>query len=101
MEQPGAKCGSTFIDGNFKMWLNGALTNQHYAKLDDRNASQKISSHATETGEMREVMKEFDAFKRTFTERKHRPTMVFDLPKPLENLTVGNKVSGGSVTITR
>jgi hypothetical protein len=66
--------------------------------LDPRNASQKISSHATEGKEMRELMKLFGGYKRKFS-KDHRDIKM-DLPEPLDDLTVGTKLLGGELTIT-
>jgi hypothetical protein len=99
----GGKCGSTFIDGNFKAWLKIMLGDRHYAILDERNASQKISSHATESGLMRKVMSEFDVLKKTFNPSRDKSSKKFDLPEgtDLETLNVGDTVRDGVLTITR
>jgi hypothetical protein len=94
----GAKCGSIYIDEAFKRWLKKLIGDENYKELDPRNASQKISSHATEGKEMRALMKAFDSCKRKFS-RDHRD-MKMDLPEPLDDLSIGNQVVGGELTIT-
>lgn len=98
LTESGAKCGSVYIDGAFKAWLKKIIGNQNYQQLDPRNASQKISSHATEGKEMRILMKEFEKYKRKFN-KDHREIKM-DLPEPLDDITVGKKVLGGEVSIT-
>jgi hypothetical protein len=94
----GAKCGAVYIDGAFKSWLKEQIGDENYKELDPRNASQKISSHATEGKQMRALMKTFDGYKRKFSE-DHRDIKM-DLPEPLDDLTVGKQVLGGELTIT-
>jgi len=74
------------------------LGDENYQELDPRNASQKISSHATEGKQMRAIMKAFDGYKRKFG-KDHRD-MKMDLPEPLDDLNIENKVVGGELTIT-
>lgn len=95
----GEKCGSIFIDENFKQWLRKTLGSKHYSKLDPRKASQKISAHSTEGEQMRAIMRAFDAYKRKFA-KSARP-MKMDLPEPLDNLDMGEKVVGGELTISK
>jgi hypothetical protein len=59
----------------------------------------KIGSHSVEGQQMRELMQGFDRQKRKFN-RDHRDIKM-DLPHPLENLTKGNTVVGGEITITK
>lgn len=95
----GDKCGSIYIDNNFKKWLRKILGEVNYRELDPRNAGQKIGAHSTEGRRMREVMKEFDKFKRDFPKKNRE--MKMDLPEPLDKITIGTKVIEGELTITR
>jgi hypothetical protein len=99
----GAKCGSTFIDTNFKIWLQSVLGERNYAILDSKNASQKISSHATESAEMREVMEKFDGHKRRFGTDSKQKDIYIDLPRhtSLANLNIGDKIEAGALRITQ
>lgn len=94
----GAKCGSVYIDGAFKNWLRKLIKDENYRELDPRNASQKISSHAIEGKEMRELMTGFDKIKRAFS--KEIPDMKIDLPEPLDSLSTGYQVVDGELTVT-
>lgn len=94
-----AKCGSVYIDRNFKRWLKRLLGDRNYQKLDPTNASQKISGHHTETDKMRTIMKTFDAYKRKFA--KHSRDTKMDLPEPLDTLSIIGKVVKGELTITK
>lgn len=98
-KKAGAKCGSTFIDGYFKHWLNYILGDRHYRELDAKSASQRISAHATEGKQMREVMKQFEAHKRNFF--GNADEMKIDLPEPLDSLNIAGIVNGGELTITK
>ncbi|KAF2188028.1 actin-like ATPase domain-containing protein [Zopfia rhizophila CBS 207.26] len=94
----GKKCGSIFIDMEFKKWLRSLIGDKNYQKLDPNTEANKISSHATEGEAMRILMKRFDALKKQFhsgSEDRH-----VDLPKPLHNLTIPGKVNSGEITIT-
>jgi hypothetical protein len=94
----GAKCGSVYIDGAFKGWLQKLIGDENYRELDPRNASQKISSHATEGKQMRKLMGGFDIMKRNFS--KAQPDKKIDLPAPLDELNIENKVDDGEITVT-
>jgi hypothetical protein len=98
-KRTGAKCGSIYIDGNFKRWLHELLGDRDYRELDPRNASQKISAHDTESKQMRAIMKAFDAFKKKFV--KTARDMKMDFPEPLDNLNIDGKVVEGELTITK
>jgi hypothetical protein len=95
----GLKCGSIFIDLAFKEWLKDLLGEENYQKLDQTRLAHKISSHNSEGRPMRELMKKFNRLKRMFN-KEHRD-MRMDLPEPLHNLNMGNRVVGGEITITK
>ncbi|KAH0558447.1 hypothetical protein GP486_004893 [Trichoglossum hirsutum] len=94
----GRKCGSIFIDIAFKMWLKALLGDKYYQMLDPIQQAYKISSHHTEGRSMRELMYSFSVFKKKF--KKDSRVMKMDLPKPLDNLTLDDRVIGGQITIT-
>ena len=48
---------------------------------------------------MRELMETFNTFKRRF-HKEHRDIRM-DLPNPLHNLNINNKVEEGEITITK
>lgn len=94
----GSKCGSIFIDLAFKTWLKDLLGNK-YQELDETELVHKIKSHYREGPQMREVMDNFNTFKLRF-HKDHRD-MRMDLPAPLDNLNMDNRVEGGQITITK
>jgi hypothetical protein len=94
----GYKCGSIFIDLAFKRWLKDLLGEANYRELDQGQLAHKISSHDAEGGRMRKLMKEFNIHKGKF--RKDQRDIQMDLPEPLHNLDMGNRVVGGEITIT-
>lgn len=71
---------------------------KHYHALDPKSKSQKISTHTTEGGKMRAVMKVFDEKKKKFSNKVR--DMKLDLPTPLDNLNIPGKVVAGELTIT-
>jgi hypothetical protein len=93
----GAKCGSTYIDANFKRWLRNLISDRNYRQLDPKS-SRKINAHTTEGQKIRAIMKEFDGYKRKFASGSR--DMKIDLPEPLENLDIKGKVDKGLLTIT-
>lgn len=93
------KCGGSFVDANFKGWLRQvAIGPDNFAKLDKENALRPISTHTSESGPMRELMKRFDVKKKTFS---HATTGLIriDLPPPLDGLNVEGRVRDGELTI--
>lgn len=69
-----------------------------YRELDGTQLLYKISSHHTEGPEMRAVMKEFNNCKRRLHEGDD---FGIELPKPLNNLDMGNRVIQGELAITK
>jgi len=94
----GLKCGSIFIDLAFKEWLKALLGEETYRRLDPKQLAHKLSSHNSEGRPMRQLMKTFNEKKRMFhrTQRDIR----MDLPEPLHDLDMGDRVVGGEITIT-
>ncbi|KAH7078751.1 hypothetical protein BKA63DRAFT_591475 [Paraphoma chrysanthemicola] len=94
----GARCGSSFINKDFKKWLRRILKAE-YAKLDPITEDDDISAHATEGGAMRELMKAFDAHKKAF--HQDSTEMHIDLPRPLHQSNIPGKVEQGDLSITK
>ncbi|KIY02396.1 uncharacterized protein Z520_02534 [Fonsecaea multimorphosa CBS 102226] len=94
----GDKCGAIYIDIAFKEWLRQMLGNKYYEKLDQNHDLQRISSHTCESKAMRQLMKSFDVLKKGF--HKNNRDMALDLPPPLHNLTLDNRVDCGEIKIT-
>lgn len=99
VSQPSSiKCGGSFVDANFKGWLRRAIGRENFAKLDKENALRPISTHTSESGPMRELMKRFDAKKKTFSNATQSIIRI-DLPPPLDGLNVEGRVRDGELTI--
>ncbi|OQV06071.1 hypothetical protein CLAIMM_10703 [Cladophialophora immunda] len=94
----GDKCGAIYIDIAFKEWLRQLLGNKYYEKLDQNQDLQRITSHTCESKAMRQLMKSFDVLKKQF--HKNHRDMALDLPPPLHNLTLDNRVDCGEIKIT-
>ena len=93
----GEKCGSIFIDLAFKEWLRDLLGEDNYQRLDPNADSKNISSHTIEGKQMRELMGKFNLHKIHF--KKGDRDKRLDLPHPLDNLNLDNKVRAGEITI--
>ncbi|CZR64187.1 uncharacterized protein PAC_14084 [Phialocephala subalpina] len=93
-----AKCGSSYIDQNFKRWLNRIVGDRHYRILDPRSAGQQIGAHTMEGRYMRQVVKRFDEKKRLFSNKANE--IHFDLPNPLNALNIAGRITQGNLKIT-
>lgn len=94
----GKRCGSIFVNLEFRKWLRQLLGDKNYQKLDPYMEMSKITSHATEGPALRDLMKAFDAWKRGFTKNFGRDIPI-DLPAPLQDLDIPGKVNHGEITI--
>ena len=95
----GDKCGSIFINMEFKKWLRKLLSREQYEKLDPNLDIEKFATHASETPSMRALMKEFDQKKRQFG--LDGQGCQLELPEPLENISIPGRVNQGLLTIRR
>lgn len=98
MSCPGAKCGSSYIDAEFKKWLASILGERHFKSLDP-NSRGKNLSRTSEEPAMRKIMEQFDGLKKRFVASS--PDMHIELPEPLDKITVPGKVYQGELTITK
>ena len=94
----GDKCGSIFINLAFKKWLRDLLGEELYQLIDQTQPLTKIRSHDAEGEGMRKLMKKFDVLKKSFA--KGHKSMTLDLPAPLMNLDLENRVKSGELKIT-
>lgn len=94
---PGSRCGSIFINLEFKKWLRMLLGEEEYLKLDPNLDIDKNANHASETPAMRELMQAFDDVKKQFA--FSTPDVRFSLRGELENLDIFGKVNKGLITI--
>jgi len=95
----GDKCGSIFIDLEFKKWLRTVLGEGNYLLLDPDSEGQAITPYAREGRAMRHIMREFDLFKREF--KNDGRDIKMDLPEPLNTLTIPGRVDEGELIITK
>lgn len=93
----GRKCGSIFIDQDFKDWLRRLLGDRYFLELEPNADLNRI--YGTEGRALRDLMARFDTIKKEF--HTNSGPMYLDLPKPLNNLTLDNRVEGGQITISK
>jgi len=94
------KCGSVFIDGEFKMWLrDSVLGPDDYEKLEP-NTKKRIKPHSTTGRKMRDIMKVFIEHKRAFTGNEE-PDHLFTIELPTEfgDLNMDGCVEEGLLTL--
>jgi hypothetical protein len=89
---------SIYIDAAFKSWLKKIIGDENYQHFDPRNANRRIHLRATKGKKMRAIMRAFEHYRRNFS--RHHWDIKFDLPKPLDDITVGENVLRGELTIT-
>ncbi len=99
LSSQGAKCGASFINRNFQVWLAQVLGERNYSVLDPRTEGQRISGHSMEGPKMRQLMEGFELHKKAF----HSLSMdiKLDLPAPLHKLNKQGYVEDGELTISR
>ena len=95
----GCKSGFIFIDLVFKKWLKNLLGEKNYQKLDSAELVHKIVSHSTEGSWMRELMSNFNQWKRRFN--KDHGDIKMNLSDSLHNLNLDMRVVGGEIRITK
>lgn len=76
-ERLGAKVGSSFIDANFKRWLRGAIGDEIYGCLDPNMGGEQVTN-TMEGALVRQFVKSFDEYKKTFSNSS--PDVQFELP---------------------
>lgn len=99
-EPSGDKCGSIFINQEFKKWIREWIGDDEYRKLDPNLDIARDATHASETAPMRELMKRFDVLKKQFGVGDSRK-LPLTLPEPIQNLNIPGKVDHGLIRITR
>jgi len=92
------RCGSQFINFEFKKWLQKHITTKNYERIDPNTVMGKITSHVTEGKAMRELMKDFDIRKKLFTGLEDDDIRL-ELPQPLDHLSIPGKVEEGDFVI--
>ena len=97
----GRKCGSSYIDANFKIWFRNAIKDDKYKVFDPTISTGRLTN-TMEGGLLRDLVKRFDGYKRSFSNSS--PDVKFALPqhndkaKPMHVL---GKVDQGLLTITQ
>jgi len=95
----GAKCGSIYIDREFKGWLRDDVLGKDYYGYLDPSGTERTMAVGTEGEKMRQVMKAFVECKRAFTGKEDH--MTIELPDPLHNLTIDGHVDQGELILTK
>jgi len=98
IRKTGAKCGSSYVDQNFKRWLKALLGDNYYQQLDPRNQIEDKYGSVFEGRGMRALMKQFDQLKRQF--RRDQRDVFIDLPEPLSYLDIEGRVKSGEIILT-
>jgi hypothetical protein len=93
----GIKCGSNYIDLEFRRWLKEMIGEQNYMEIDPNTHLNTMYLHGMEGKAMRDLMKQFTRYKRKFN-RKSKD-MRLNLPTALSSLTTLG-VLNGEITIT-
>lgn len=93
----GDKCGHESICAAFKIWLDEAIGREKYSKIDPLDKIGRVSDLSKESGLMKELMEQFQAELRHFS--NNTETVLFDLPRPLENLSIEGRFYLGALTL--
>lgn len=95
------KCGSVYIDHNFKSWLRQIIGEEYYHRLDPLCSTRKTKAQTTEGPWMRDLMKQFDRWKKKFAgDEDSDMEMTVDLPQVLNDMEdIEGYVSDGQLII--
>lgn len=93
------RCGSVFINMEFRKWLRNLIGPKNYQKIDQNTVMGKITSHSVEGKAMRNLMEQFDDRKKAFTGSEDGDIAI-RLPEPLADLSIPGKVDEGEVIIS-
>lgn len=77
--------------------MKNLLGEERYQQLDPNAGVKKISSHTIEGKQIRELMARFNLQKEHFEQDGKDRRL--DLPHPLDNLNLPNRVDDGQITI--
>jgi len=98
-EHKGAKCGIATIDLKFKEWLRDVLGDQIYSTIDVSCTKECRYGQQSEAGPMRDIMTQFTRLRNSFNEDTRARRL--ELPEPLSDLKLDNRVEEGELRITR
>ena len=97
----GDRCGATFIDRNFKKWLEEKLGPDLYSKLAPNNPEHAIGSHIIVDGGLQTVMEQFERMKRAFNGSLKDEERTIELPGELSDLDDPEKgIEDGELSVT-
>lgn len=85
------------IDLAFKKWLQDLIGDKNYQLLEPVQRSLE-NPRNTEGENMRALMRNFEIHKKRFSSDSR--DMHIDLPQPLENLSLANRVDVGEFTVS-
>ena len=94
-------CGASFIDRNFKEWLERKLGTTDYRKLAGRSPEDYIGSHTVVGPLMQLVMRQFEAIKHDSNSTGFNRESYIELPRPLNQLHDPERnIRDGEICIT-
>jgi hypothetical protein len=97
----GDRCGATFVDRNFRNWLEEKLGPNLYSKLAPNNPEHAIGSHIIVDGGLRSVMGQFETMKRAFDGSLKDEQRTIELPGALGDLHDPEKgIEEGELSVT-
>ena len=99
--QEGDKCGATFIDREFRKWLELRLGRVNFGKLTGEAASSGITWNTIVEPRMVDIMRDFEITKRSFAGIGSPSKDHIALPHPLNSLNnPANGIENGEICIT-
>lgn len=97
----GDRCGATFVNRNFKSWLEEKLGPNLYSELAPNNPEHAIGSHIIVDGGLQNVMKQFETMKRAFDGSLKDEQRTIELPPALRDLHDPEKgIEEGELSVT-
>lgn len=101
LTQAGDKCGATFIDRRFRLWLKRKLGPADFDRLTETGAQDRIGSHTIVEALMVGIMRDFEVIKKRFEGIGKVGDEHLTLPHPLDDLTDReNGIRDGEIRIT-
>jgi hypothetical protein len=97
----GDRCGATFIDRNFKKWLEEKLGPDLYSKLAPNSPEHAIGSHIVVDGGLQIVMESFESMRKAFDGSLEDERRTIQLPGELGDLHDPEKnIEDGELSVT-
>ncbi|KAF2095053.1 actin-like ATPase domain-containing protein [Rhizodiscina lignyota] len=96
-----SRCGASFIDREFRKWLQRKLGEDIYSKLAQESPEQDLSAHKVMGPDLRRVMSEFEPIKRAFGDPSAAKENYIELPNSLGiDDNQENDIMNGEIRIT-